>query len=582
MKLSDLTLAFVVATVALATRSGSAADPRISSWFASESTRYARVRETDASAPAGLSTWTGQSLPAYAGVQEVASDGTYFYVRSQGLAGYVMGPWYLNAARTQLFPNRPLARNNIWRFPRIAAIPATKTATGLGAIGLYVNGVSLFDNRDAFVWNGTTEANGTGYWWRDAYVNEGVTFDGGGAHQEQTGNYHYHAEPPALRLQLGDNIQYNSATGLYSEDTSQLHHSPVLAWVSDGLPVYGPYGYSNPTNASSGVRRMISGFVKRDGSNGTDNLASAGRGTIPAWAQRAYNVGASQSGPPVSSAYPLGRYLEDNAFLGDLTNSGNGQRYQLAIDYDLNEWNARFCMTPEFPEGTWAYFLTIRADGVPAFPYAIGRQYFATPAATQLSSIPTNGVTTHFRGGPDSRESLNRPSVANTSVVLSWSAIEGGTYRLETTTNVSVTNWAILQTNIVASTNTSSVETTTGAADPQRYYRIARLALANYYGAPATNGGGGTVAPGGNADRGTTVTVTITLPTAPPQPPANLVPTSVSLAGSIAGTSISRPAASTVLATFNIPAGAPTGAQNVIVTFNPAPTYTMAGALTIH
>ena len=74
----------------------------------------------------------------------------------------------------------------------------------------------------------------------------------------------------------------------------------------------------------------------------------------------------------------------------------------------------------------------------------------------------------------------------------------------------------------------------------------------------------------------------ITLPTTPPQPPANLIPTSVTLAGPITGTSVSRPAQGTVIATFAIPAGAPTGAQNIVVTFNPAPTYTMTGAFTIN
>ena len=580
MNKSSPPLLFALAQLLAGALPSPAADARVSSWFMSESTRYARVRETDGAAAAGAITWTGQTLPAYAGVQEVASDATYVYVRSHGLAGYVMGPWYNDVARAQLFPNRPLARNNVWRFPRAATIPGTRTLTGLGPVGLYVNGVSLFDNRDAFVWNGTTEAMGAGYWWRDAYVNEGVTFDGGGAHQEQTGNYHYHAQPPALRLQLGDNISYNAGTGIYSEDTSRLHHSPILAWVSDGLPIYGPYGYSDPTNPASPVRRMVSGFVLRNGLNGTDNLATAGRGSIPAWAQRAYNVGPNQSGPAVDTGHPLGRYLEDNAFLGDLTNSVSGLRYQLAADFDLNEWNVRFCVTPEFPDGAWVYFLTIKSNGVPAFPYAIGRQYFGTPAATQPTAIPTSGVTTYFRGGPDTREKLNPPAVHGGSVILSWSAAEGGTYRVEAGTQAAPTNWTALHTNILATAAGGAFTEPAGGNSAQRFYRVARTALANYFGG-SNAAGGGSVAPGGSASRGSTVTVTITLPTTPPQPPANLVPVGVTLAGSIAGAAISRPSAGTVLATFAIPANAPVGAQNVVVTFNPAPTYTLSGAFTI-
>ena len=61
--------------------------------------------------------------------------------------------------------------------------------------------------------------------------------------------------------------------------------------------------------ASPTVRRMVSGFVIRDGNNGTQNLTAVGRTNLPAWAVRAYNVSAAQSGPGVSTTYPLGRYI---------------------------------------------------------------------------------------------------------------------------------------------------------------------------------------------------------------------------------------------------------------------------------
>ena len=60
------------------------------------------------------------------------------------------------------------------------------------------------------------------------------------------------------------------------------------------------------------------------------------------------------------------------------------------------------------------------------------------------------------------------------------------------------------------------------------------------------------------------------------------VPTSVTLSGTIVGTGIVRVDVGTVQATFAIPANAATGAQNIVVTFNPAPTYTLTGGLTIN
>src|SRR5207249_1429265 len=109
----------------------------------------------------------------------------------------------------------------------------------------------------------------------------------------------------------GDHVDFNSATGSYSESTSAVtKHSPILAWVRDGYPLYGPYGYSNTTNPASSVRRMVSGFVARNGQYGTQNLSVVGRTNIPPWAVRLYYVAAnSVIGPNVSATYPLGRYM---------------------------------------------------------------------------------------------------------------------------------------------------------------------------------------------------------------------------------------------------------------------------------
>ena len=90
------------------------------------------------------------------------------------------------------------------------------------------------------------------------------------------------------------------------------------------------------------------------------------------------------------------------------------------------------------------------------------------------------------------------------------------------------------------------------------------------------------MAPGGSAVRGTTVTIVITLPTTPPNPPSNILPLSITLAGTIPGTSLSRPSATTAQATFVIPAATATGAKNVVVTFNPGPTYTLTNGFTVN
>lgn len=573
------------------------ADPQLSSWYTADSGQYARIYQTAAAETAGTksTTWsrgTGvQSNPTYATVSEILHSASWVYIRTTGLASHVMGPWYLDAAKTQNFPNFPSNTAVIYRIPRTPVIPATKTSTGLGVTGRMVNGVSIFDSRDAFSYsnaNGTdaTPTNGItgdGIWNRDGYHNEGVTFDPALAHQAGN-NYHYHAQPIALRYQLGDHVDYNATTNRYTESTAPVtKHSPILGWAADGLPIYGPYGYSIPTDASSGVRRMVSGFVLRDGTNNTANLAVTYRSTLPAWAARIQNrstiLATNQWAHFVDDSYALGHYIEDFDYLGDLG-------FNQGTHFDLNEQNVRFCVTPEFPAGTWAYFTTINANGTPAYPYTTGRQYYGTPSGGAVTSI-TETVTTHFKGGPNKNETLNAPALNGSNVVLTWSGVEGGTYTVETSPDL--TTWTALTPTVTATGDDAVQATETGAAtNTSRFYRTTRAALATFdntgFNYTQTGGGGGgttTTAPGGSATRGTTVTVTITLPTTPPQPPAGNLPTSVTLAGTIAGSSITRPTQGTVVATFVIPANATTGAQNIIVTFNPAPTYTMTGTLTI-
>jgi hypothetical protein len=568
------------------------ADPQLTSWFTAESSQYARIYQSTAAETSRTTstTWsrgTGvQSSPTYAGVSKIVYSTNWVYIRATGLASHIMGPWYLDANKTQNFPNFPSNTAKIYRIPRTPSIPVSKTLTGLGATGCMVNGVSMFDSRDSFsyVLASATDATpvngltGDGVWNRDGYHNEGVTFDPALAHQAGN-NYHYHAQPIGLRYQLGDHVDYNATTNRYTEKPgTPTSHSPILAWAADGLPVYGPYGYSSALDSNSGVRRMISGFVLRNGSYGTTNLNTTGRTSIPAWAQRIQTV-TYKNGPTVNATYLLGHYIEDFDYLGD-------RGYTLGTDFDLNEQNVRWCVTPEYPSGTWAYFTPINADGTPQYPYTTGRQFYGSPNGGTATISET--VTTYFDGGPNKTETASPPTVNNTTgdVTLTWSAVEGGTYQVQASTNLSA--WTNLTPTVTAADDSASA-TETGAKNTydSRFYRVTRTALASFDSngfdyTPTGGGGTGTsVAPGGSAARGSTVTVTITLPTTPPNPPSNVVPTSITL-GTIAGTSISRPSATTAQATFVIPANATTGAQNVVIVFNPGPTYTLTGGFTIN
>ncbi|MDA0350060.1 MAG: sulfatase-like hydrolase/transferase [Verrucomicrobia bacterium] len=468
------------------------ADPRISSWFTDQSGIYARIYETlaDESNLNAVTTWSRgagvQNAPTYSGVHEISYTDNWVYIRTTNLASHLMGPWYLNAAKTNLFPNYPNNQAILYRLPRSPVDPVTvtsKTLTGGGPIGYFVNGVTMFDSRDAFSYrssNGTEVGGpqGDGAWNRDAFVNEGVTFDAGNAHQAM-GRYHYHANPPALRHQLGDSVGYDFSTNTYTENFNG-QHSPILGWSRDGLPIYGPYAYSDPLDSSSEVRRMRSGFQIR-----TD-IASTGsaRTSWPAWATRIYAGNRNfATGPNVSNAFPLGRYMEDNDFLGDLGQTPG-------VDFDLNEYNVRFSVTPEYPEGTWAYFVCIDESGTPIFPYNIVRAYFGSPVGDDVSDIPASDeadatVTTIFEGGPEAPLVLKTISIEDPGadeVTLIWSGIEGATYEVQGSKDLGKSDeWRPVGLQLTAGSSSVTYSYDSGGnRQESQFYRARQLNLATF------------------------------------------------------------------------------------------------------
>jgi hypothetical protein len=289
--------------------------------------------------------YTFTTSPDLADVLKICYTTDQVYVSSNGLTTN-MGQ-YKN-------PGTCLSQKYIHRFPRNPTVPTTKTISPKGgAIGLLLNGIPIFGLGAGRSWSGTANTNppnGKGIWNVEVYKSESIALDTAfGAHPQQQGAYHSHTTPYRL---------YKS--------TPTTQHSPIIGFAFDGNPVYGPYGYSDANNASSTITRMKSGYSLR-------NITT--RTTLP------YNVTASQSGPPVNSTYPIGTYCEDYEWLA----SNNGT---------LDKYNGRFCKTPEYPNGTYAYFVTISATGVPQFPYMIGIEYYGAPDSGSLSTSPNgNGLT---------------------------------------------------------------------------------------------------------------------------------------------------------------------------------------------
>jgi hypothetical protein len=473
------------------------ADPQLSSWITEASTKYARIYKTTDDRTAGISsaTWTGQILPTYAGVHEINYSPTWIYIKNTGLAPYVMGPW-----ENPNFPKNQGTANGVYRFPRTPTFPTGKTLTGMGSIGFLVDGVSIYNTADGFSYSYANSKDaspvagigpGDGIWNRDAWPNEKISFDYALNHPQPSGQYHAHVTAIGVRYLLGDNVLYNDSTKKYSENTSTtiFQHSPIIGWINDGLPLYGPYGYSDPLDTTSPVRRMISGYVQRDGTYGTANLAILGRTSLPKWAQQAQGkinpLAASQYGPPVSTTYELGHFSEDYDYLGDLgytqgvTSTANGY----TIRFDLNQYNVRYCKTPEFPNGTWAYFTTITSSGTPWYPYNVGRWYYGNPigGASTISVMANDAATLYYKGATSTSETWNSNplTVSGNTVTLSWNAVEGGTYQVSTSSDLNSNTWSDLTVtpNSNIATMNENVDTT---GTPKKFYKVKRTGMATY------------------------------------------------------------------------------------------------------
>ena len=69
------------------------------------------------------------------------------------------------------------------------------------------------------------------------------------------------------------------------------------------------------------------------------------------------------------------RTVQTGYQMGDLVND---YIYDPAVGL-LDEFNGTFAVTPEYPNGTYCYFLTEDSNGDPQFPYCIGPQFYGAP-----------------------------------------------------------------------------------------------------------------------------------------------------------------------------------------------------------
>jgi YHYH protein len=255
----------------------------------------------------------------------VSSDQREAVVRSNDLANHPMGAYGPN-------PNKALPQSFEFRIP--LTFTDGPSRAGFGHVGVAFNGVSLFNPQDARDIGGCTG--------NAAYI-ESDQVDAYGGHPTPNSEYHYHT---------GDFLKKAAELGLRGSVTE---HSSLVGYAFDGVPIYGPFGFVDGQAATGGVREMRSCYRKK--------------------AARTCCIAAARCAPAASfegKALVLGAFVEDFEF---------DQEAFTKKQCDLDTYNSRVTVTPEYGTPVRAYFMTFDEDGRVTFPFIFGTQYAgrATP-----------------------------------------------------------------------------------------------------------------------------------------------------------------------------------------------------------
>lgn len=265
---------------------------------------------------------------------------------------------------------------------------AEQCSTGLGAIGVFVNGVSIYD------WNDGQSYESQGTWQHTAANAETHDLDICLGHAASS-DYHHHNWSSCLAVEIGD-----AGDG----------HSPVYGQAADGYPVHGPWHDNDTLVKSSWVARdyddtasitgcgvagerscvMVDSYDASLGTTDADNNGPTTGESIT-----------SLSGNPIAAV--SGLYFQDWYHVSALTESGD--------DY-LDEHNGH-----DHDGIGYHYHMTIsdNDDGTvtPTFPFTFGPTYKGVLDDNALASCGTTEPTGPPPGGGPAAGTLALSKVAN-------------------------------------------------------------------------------------------------------------------------------------------------------------------------
>lgn len=238
------------------------------------------------------------------------------------------------------------------------------------AVAVLINGIALYTPKSTKSWNdegGWHYNNGT-----IQNYNELSTY----AHSTVGGLFHYHSVVP-------------EAAGLTDWDDSV--HSGIVGWAFDGLPIYGPYGYTeyaaNGSVIDSTITNIKSPFKLRSGTRTT-------------------GPGGAYTGMFVED-YDLDILLADSAGYTD-------------------KFNKRYGVTPDSPTTPIHFYVaTIDDELKPMFPYAVGGDI-----GTHTDSN-TAWANKYFGSAPSASTNTVSSAVVNSDATASISSVLNTSYSVD-------------------------------------------------------------------------------------------------------------------------------------------------------
>ena len=288
-----------------------------------------------------------------------------------------------------------------------------------GALGVSLAGIPFYSP-----YNGEYIVGTSGVLWH--YNTAEALIDGQDAYggfPDRNDIYHYHDS------KFITSNAWGNLTGFTTGYTESDGHSKLIGFAADGYPIYGPYGYTNPADSSSGVRLMTTSFTVSSGASGRpesrDVIITAntiGSANLTVSSTFGLNPGMRLTFSSNSSIDSSGSYwiVESggSSVVGSYkTYAGGSNQIQLNSnieiyantsirfeylagafieDYSyqdglgtLDRYNGRYCVTPEFPNGTYAYFAPQDSAGNPQYPYFVGTSFYGSLDLDESTSLLT-------------------------------------------------------------------------------------------------------------------------------------------------------------------------------------------------